>query len=104
MCPGIIDERWIPMAYDAIKRMSPDGRLAMVGGEVAVSDPAANGEVCLKAYEKTGDRFYKGGADRMIEYLLKTAPCTSEGIICHNTVSFEEGYSPFQVWVDSLYI
>ncbi len=99
-----MDELWIPMVYDAIKRMSPDGRLAMVGGEVAVSDPAANGEVCLRAYEKTGDRFYKDGADRMLDYLLNTAPRTSEGIICHNIVSFEEGYSPFQVWVDGLYM
>ena len=99
-----MDELWIPMAYDAIKRMSQDGRLAMVGGDVAVSDPAANGEVCLRAYDKTGDRFYKDGADRMLDYLLNTAPRTDEGIICHNTVTFVEGYSPLQIWVDGLYM
>ena len=33
-----LEEFWIPMAYDAIKHINPDGRLAMVGGEVAVSD------------------------------------------------------------------
>lgn len=41
------EELWIPMAHDAIKRIDKDGRLAMAGGGEAVSDPAANGEVCL---------------------------------------------------------
>ena len=99
-----MDDLWIPMAYDAIKRISPDGRLAMVGGEVAVSDPAANGEVCFRAYEKTGDKFFLESAERMLEYLLKKAPRTSDGIICHNTVSFIEGFSPYQLWVDGLYM
>nr|MCR4895377.1 glycosyl hydrolase [Lachnospiraceae bacterium] len=70
------EDLWIPMAYDAIKRMAPDGRLAMVGGGEAVSDPAANGEVCLRAYEKTGDEFFRAGAERMLEYLLERAPRT----------------------------
>ena len=56
------DELWIPMAYDAIKRQQSDGRLAMVGGGAAVSDPAANGEVCLRAYEHTGEELYLQGA------------------------------------------
>ncbi len=99
-----LDELWIPMAYDAIKRMSPDGRLAMVGGEVAVSDPAASGEVCLRAYEKTKDKIFRDGAERMLEYLIKTAPRTQDNIICHNTVSFAEGFSPYQLWIDGLYM
>ena len=98
------DELWIPMAYDAVKRMHKDGRLAMIGGEVTVSDPAANGEVCLRAFEKTGDTFFKEGADRMLKYLLEEAPRTEDGIICHNTVSFEDGYSPYQLWIDGLYM
>ncbi len=98
------DELWIPMAYDAVKRMRPDGRLAMVGGDVSVSDPASCGEVCLRAYEKTGDAFYKTGADGMLDYLIHSAPRTPEGIICHNTVSFTEGYTPLQVWIDGLYM
>ena len=60
------EELWIPMAYDAIKRQAADGRLAMAGGGAAVSDPAANGEVCLRAWEKTGDRFFLDGAERML--------------------------------------
>ena len=98
------DDLWIPMAYDSIKRMSADGRLAMIGGDVAVSDPASNGEVCLRAYEKTGDVFFENGADKMLDYLLHKAPRTDDGIICHNTVSFTAGYSPYQLWIDGLYM
>ena len=99
-----IDGLWIPMAYDAVKRMSRDGRLAMAGGGEAVSDPAANGEVCLRAYEKTGDPFFLHGAEQMLEYLQKKAPRTDDGVICHNMVSFHPGYSPVQLWVDGLYM
>lgn len=97
-------ELWLPMAYDAVKRMSADGRLAMVGGGAAVSDPAACGEVCLRAYEKTGDGFYRTGAERMLDYLMHRAPRTKDGIICHNEISFEEGFSAKQLWIDGLYM
>ncbi|MCR5801426.1 MAG: glycoside hydrolase family 88 protein [Lachnospiraceae bacterium] len=99
-----LDELWIPMAYDTIKRQNHDGRLAMIGGEVTVSDPAANGEVCLRAYEKTGDEIFLNGAKGMLRFLIESAPRTSEGIICHNNISFTEGYSADQVWVDGLYM
>lgn len=95
---------WIPMAYDAVKRQSADGRLAMVGGGAAVSDPAANGEVCLRAYERTGDRFFLEGAEKMLDYLLHAAPRTEDGIICHNEASFEEGFSASQLWADGMYM
>ena len=98
------DDLWIPMAYDAIKRQGADGRLAMMGGGAAVSDPAANGEVCLRAYEKTGDSFFLERARRMLDYLEKTAPRTEDGIICHNQVSFHEGHSSRQLWIDGLYM
>ena len=98
------DDLWIPMAYDAVKRMGRDGRLAMIGGEPAVSDPASCEEVCIRAYEKTKDPFFKHGADRMLDYLLNAAPRTEDGIICHNNVSFEEGFSPYQLWVDGIYM
>ncbi len=97
-------ELWLPMAYDAIKRISADGRLAMVGGGAAVSDPAACGEVCLRAYERTGDNFYRTGAERMLDYLMHRAPRTKDEIICHNEISFEEGFSAKQLWIDGLYM
>lgn len=98
------DNLWIPMAYDAVMRQDGDGRLAMVGGNNAVSDPAANGEACLRAFEKTGDPFYLEGARRMLDYLEKKAPRTADGIICHNAVSFDPDFSPFQLWIDGLYM
>ena len=98
------DDLWIPMAYDAVKRQAADGRLAMIGGDPAVCDPASAGEVCLRAYERTGDAFFLEGAQRMLEYLEEEAPRTKDGIICHNRVSFEEGYSAKQLWIDGLYM
>ena len=98
------EEIWIPMAYDAIKRQGADGRLAMAGGGAAVSDPAANGEVCLRAWEKTGDAFFLEGAKRMLDYLETRAPRTADGIICHNERSFRDGFSAKQLWIDGLYM
>lgn len=99
-----MDELWIPMAYDAVRRQAEDGRLAAIGGETAVSDPAANGEVCLRAYEYTGDTYFLRGAERMLNYLLHAAPRTADGVICHNSVSFHAGYSARQLWVDGMYM
>lgn len=98
------EDLWIPMAHDAVRRQAADGRLAMIGGGAAVSDPAANGEVCLRAYQRTRDPYYMTGAQRMLEYLEYTAPRTADGIICHNSVSFKEGFSPAQLWIDGLYM
>ena len=67
---------WVAMAHDAILRQTPDGRLAVTGENIAVTDPAANGEVCWRAWELTGDAFYKDGAQRMYDYLMHTAPRT----------------------------
>ena len=92
------EDLWIPMAYDAVKRQSTDGRLAMPGSNAAVSDPAANGEVCLRAFEVTDNPFYLMGAQRMLDYLETAAPrtrqtarrkgydtvCATFGIICRN--------------------
>ncbi len=98
------EDLWIPMAYDAVKRQAADGRLAMAGGGAAASDPAANGEVCLRAWEKTGNRFFLDGAESMLAYLENRAPRTEQGIICHNERSFHEGYSAKQLWIDGLYM
>ncbi len=98
------DDLWLPMAYDAVKRQGADGRLALIGSEAAVSDPASNGEVCLRAWERTGDQMFLDAAQRMLDYLESGAPRTADGIICHNRVSFEAGFSPDQLWIDGLYM
>lgn len=94
----------VAMAYDAVLRQQADGRLAVINQNIAVTDPAASGEVVLRAYELTGDPFYKTAADRMLHYLLKKAPKTQEGIIYHNEISFHQGYSPYQIWADAIYM
>lgn len=95
------DEVWIPMAYDAIQRQRDDGRLAMAGGNIEITDPASAGEVCLRAYQKTGDVLFLNGAERMLDY-LRTAPRTPKGTLCHMLPS--EGSRSRQVWVDSMYM
>ena len=99
-----LPEYWLPMAHEAAVRRSRDGRLAMLGGGAAVSDPASAGEVCLRAAEQTGDPLCRAGADGMLDYLLHRAPRTPEGIICHNEISHEPGFTPFQLWIDGAYM
>lgn len=99
-----LDELWIPMAREAVTRQSSDGRLALACGGEAVSDPAAAGEICLRAWEKTGDPLFKKAAEDMLEYLEQRAPRTGDGVICHNTVSFTEGYTAEQLWIDGSYM
>ena len=97
-------EIWLPMAYDAVQRALPDGRLAMAGTEVPVADSAAVGEVCLRAFEETGDVYFRQAADGLLDYLLSWAPRTENGLICHNTVSFHDGFTSRQLWVDGMYM
>lgn len=94
----------VAMAHDAVLRQKEDGRLAVINDNIAVTDPAANGEVVWRAYEITGDEFYKAAAERMLNYLMQSAPRTDKGIICHNEISFYEGFSAEQIWVDSVYM
>lgn len=94
----------VAMAHDAVLRQKEDGRLAVINDNIAVTDPAANGEVVWRAYEITGNEFYKAAAERMLHYLIQRAPRTGKGIICHNEISFYEGFSPQQIWVDSIYM
>lgn len=92
------------MAHDAVTRQQADGRLAVIGSNIAVTDPAANGEVVYRTWLMTGDPFYRDGAQRMLDYLMQKAPRTDRGILCHNEISFEPGFSPDQIWADSVYM
>lgn len=94
----------VAMAHDAVLRQKEDGRLAVINDNIAVTDPAANGEVVWRAYEATGNEFYKAAAKRMLDYLMHRAPRTDKDIICHNEISFYEGFSADQIWVDSVYM
>lgn len=94
----------IAMAHDAVLRQQADGRLAVINENIAVTDPAANGEVVWRAYERTGNEMYREAAEKMLAYLMHQAPRTETGCICHNEISFYEGYSADQIWVDSVYM
>lgn len=85
------------MAREAALRQLPDGRLAGVGSEVAVTDPASNGVPVLYAARYTGDPALKAAAQRMLDYLMRTAPRTAEGVLHHRT-------DVQQVWVDAYYM
>ncbi len=94
----------IAMAHDAVLRQRPDGRLAVINENIAVTDPASNGEVVWRAYELTGNEKYKQAATKMLQYLQTQAPRTKKNVICHNEISFYEGYSKDQIWVDAIYM
>ena len=87
----------ISMAKDAVLRQSTDGRLAMLGEEFALTDAASPGEAVLWAAKKTGDKDLMSGFDKMLDYIMHSAPRTKDGIVYHFT-------NIPQVWSDSLYM
>lgn len=97
-------ETAIAMAHDAVLRQQKDGRLAVINSNIAVTDPAANGIVVKKAFDITKDDFYLNAANKMLNYLLTKAPRTENGTLCHNEISFHEGFSANQIWADSIYM
>ncbi len=91
------DDMVIRMAKAALVRQNKEGRLAVLGGDGGVTDPAASGEAVLHAAKLTGDQKLKDGADKMLDYLLNRAPKTGEGILHHTTRGPE-------IWIDSMYM
>ncbi len=87
----------ILMAKEAAFRQSPDGRLALVESDNAVTDPAANGEALLYAARVTGDPALRTAAERMLDYLLRRAPRAADGTLYHIT-------NAPQMWIDSMYM
>lgn len=87
----------ILLAHDAMVRQSIDGRLALLGSDQAVTDPAANGEPLLAAARQTQNPQYYEAAQQMLNYLLHHAPKTDRGVLHHIT-------NQPQVWVDSMYM
>ncbi|HVO74959.1 MAG TPA: glycoside hydrolase family 88 protein [Ignavibacteriaceae bacterium] len=91
------EELVILMAKDAVLRQAPDGRLAMLGEEFALSDAAAPGEAVLWAAKKTGDPLLMNGFNKMLDYILNKAPRDKNGIIYHFT-------NVPQIWSDIIYM
>ena len=87
----------ILMAREAVLRQLNDGRLAGLGSEQAVCDPAANGVPVLYAARWTGDPALQDAAQHMLDYLLNTEHKAEDGTLYHIT-------NRPQVWVDALYM
>jgi len=94
------------MARDAVLRQSHEGRLgtaffkddvAIMGDDYTVTDPAANGEAVLYVAETTGDRLFKDAIQKQVDWLIKEAPRTGDGVLSHVI-------SKKQVWVDSIFM
>ncbi len=87
----------ILLAREAVKRQTPDGRLACLHENEGVTDPAANGEAVWAAARLTGEVEFQHAAEAMLNYLLKIAPRASDGTLFHLTRAHE-------VWADSIYM
>lgn len=87
------------MMREAIVRQVPDGRVAMLGSDVNVTDPGVNGEPLLYAARVTGDPRgeFQDAADGLLDYLLHRAPRTEDGTLCHLNNSV-------LLWDDSIYM
>ncbi len=85
------------MAREAVLRHNRDGRVAMLGSEIAVTDPGSNGAGILYAYKVTGDEKLKEAVDALYRYLKKRAPKTSDGVIYHVI------YGP-EIWSDAMFM
>lgn len=91
------EELVILMARDAVIYQLPDGRLAMVGEDSALTDAASPGEAVLWAAKKTGDTHLMNAFKKLLDYIMNKAPRTKYGIIYHFT-------NIPQVWSDSNYM
>jgi len=89
-------EMGILMAKEAVHRQLADGRLGIASEPDKSTDPGANGGPVLQAYNITGDKSFKVAADKMIDWFLKKAPRTKEGILYHYV-------SRPRVLIDSIY-
>ena len=93
------EELAILLAREAVLRQGPDGRLAQLGSDVGVTDPAAAGEAVVFAALATGERGLMDGAERMLGWLLRRAPRSADGVLFHQLPA-PDG----ELWSDSFYM
>lgn len=87
----------LQMAVEGANRQLPDGRCAHIGNPGAVTDPCAIGEALIFACEKTSDPFLIHAKEKLLQWVLHSAPRTADGIVYH------VDYAP-EIWVDSFYM
>ncbi len=91
------DDVVIAMAKEAVYRSIPDGRVASIGGNDAVTDPCAAGEALVYACKITDDPTLKDGLQKLLNWALNLAPRSAAGIVYHLE-------SKPQFWSDSMYM
>ncbi|MCL2248126.1 MAG: glycoside hydrolase family 88 protein [Oscillospiraceae bacterium] len=91
------EDETICLAREAVHRQIDDGRPAMIGDNITVTDPVVTGEPIFFAYEKTGDPIFKKSLEKLDEWVMKTAPRSADGILYHVMDKPE-------FWVDSVYM
>lgn len=87
----------ISLAFEAVNRSLPDGRLATIGVIDAVTDSCATGEALLAACAASGDDRLCAGADALLYWALEGAPRSQKGVVYHLIETHE-------FWVDSMYM
>lgn len=89
----------ILLAREAVVRQDALGRLAQLGADPGVTDSAAVGEPLLFAAHTTGERVLVAAAERLLGYLLRRAPRSSDGTLFH-----QEPRPDGELWSDSFYM
>ena len=87
----------ILLARGAVQMQRTDGRLACMGENEGVTDPAANGEALLVAARTTKEPTLQSAVEAMLNYLSESAPRAVDGTLFHVTAAKE-------VWIDSMYM
>lgn len=87
----------IMLVKAAMERSKEDGRLGAMENNIAITDPACLGEPILYAIKETGDEKIQESLDKLLNYMLHTAPRNDEGIYYHLNI-FN------QFWVDAYYM
>ena len=82
---------YVAMAHDAVLRQTPDGRLAVTGRNIACTDPAANGEAVLRAYELTGREAYLAKAREALGFTL-----SGEDDVLGGGIYFQETFTQYE--------
>lgn len=76
------DQNVILLTKAAIVQRVPDGRLGVVISG-SPTDPAMGGEAYLRAAKLTGDTQIQEAASGLLEFILKRAPRSRDGILYH---------------------
>lgn len=85
------------MAYDAVSRAAPDGRVATIGVTDDVTDPCAAGEALYAVAVYTKKPYFVHGEKMLRHWAFEQAPRSAEGIVYHLI-------DKQQFWADSFYM